>query len=59
MDADKRGDETMAVKTKRVPMFECLECGRKFYSARSAENAVENRCSCGGVDIDLYVPRGE
>jgi hypothetical protein len=39
-------------------IFVCLECGKKFYSAKSAENASNNGCpKCGGVDIDL--PPGE
>jgi hypothetical protein len=35
-------------------MFKCLECGRKFKTARAAERAASNGCpGCGGVDIDL------
>ena len=34
----------------------CLECGKKFATARSAERAANNGCpKCGGVDIDLDV----
>lgn len=33
--------------------FKCMECGKKFRSAKSAENAANNGCpKCGGVDID-------
>ena len=45
--------------TKRVPLFMCLECGKKFYSAKSAERASmgNDGCpGCGGSDIDIYVP---
>lgn len=42
---------------KKVPLFQCLECGKKFYSIKATENAANNGCpNCGGVDIDLYVP---
>jgi hypothetical protein len=35
-------------------MFKCLECGRKFRTAASAERASIHGCpNCGGVDIDL------
>lgn len=40
----------------RKPEFVCLECGRKFYSVKSAEKASEDGCpKCGGVDIEVYV----
>ena len=37
--------------------FVCLECGYKFRSAVTAENAAlrEGCPSCGGIDIDLDV----
>jgi predicted RNA-binding Zn-ribbon protein involved in translation (DUF1610 family) len=39
---------------KRTAKFECMECGRKFYTVLSAERASVNGCpKCGGVDIDL------
>jgi hypothetical protein len=39
-------------------MFVCLECGRRFRTARAAERAADNGCpKCGGVDIDLDVSR--
>jgi hypothetical protein len=44
---------------KRVALFQCQECGRKFYTARSAERAADQGCpGCGGVDIDVapYTP---
>jgi predicted nucleic acid-binding Zn-ribbon protein len=37
-------------------MWKCLECGRRFRTARAAERAANNGCPhCGGVDIDLDV----
>lgn len=37
---------------KRVPIFECQECGKKFYSVKAAEKATWNGCpKCGGSDI--------
>ncbi|HEY7154847.1 MAG TPA: hypothetical protein VH575_12870 [Gemmataceae bacterium] len=34
-------------------MFACLECGKKFRTARAAERAANEGCpECGGVDID-------
>jgi len=49
--------ENTKSKAKRQPMFQCLECGRKFYSTRTARNAMNHRCTCGGCDIDIYVGR--
>lgn len=44
---------------KRVPMFQCLECGRRFYSAGAAKRAMWHGCpGCGGSDVDIYVPKG-
>ncbi len=43
----------------RIPLFECLECHRKYYSTKAAERASLNGCSCGGVDIDVYVSGGK
>lgn len=51
----------MTKKKKRTPEWECLECGKLYYSAKTAMRAARNGCSgkgslsCGGVDIDLYV----
>ena len=43
--------------TKRMPEFECLECGKKFYHADAAQRASFNGCpKCGGVDIGIYLP---
>ncbi len=40
----------------KIALFECLECGKKFYSTKAAEKAANDGCpKCGGVDID--VPR--
>lgn len=37
-------------------MWKCLECGKKYRTARAAERAARDGCSnCGGVDIDLDV----
>ncbi len=37
-------------------MWKCLECGRKYQSAKSAERAANYGCPrCGGVDIDVDV----
>lgn len=34
--------------------YQCMECGRRFKSHRSAERAVNDGCPrCGGTDIDL------
>jgi hypothetical protein len=45
----------------RVPVFECAECGRPFFSARSAERAAfGSGCpGCGGSDVVEFVPRFE
>lgn len=37
-------------------MFQCMECGRKFRTAKAAERAAfgDRGCrGCGGSDIDL------
>ena len=48
-------NEAMSGK-KRVPLFECQECGKKFYSVKAAERASWNGCpKCNGMDIDIYV----
>jgi hypothetical protein len=40
--------------TKRVALFACQECGRNFYTTKSAERACNDGCpGCGGVDIDV------
>jgi DNA-directed RNA polymerase subunit RPC12/RpoP len=51
----------MAHRRGRVPEYQCLECGRKFYTTRAAEAATfgDDGCpGCGGTDIDVYVDRG-
>jgi Zn finger protein HypA/HybF involved in hydrogenase expression len=46
---------TMPTKRKRVPLFQCLECGRKFYTTRAAQEAIDWGCpKCNGSDIDIY-----
>jgi len=41
---------------KRTPQYECLECGKKFYTTAAAERASYNGCpKCNGVDIEIYV----
>lgn len=45
------------MQTSREPLFECRECGRKFYSVKAAEKASfgdEGCPGCGGSDIDAY-----
>lgn len=45
-------------RRRSEPLYECLECGRKFFTTRAAERAVnsdEGCPGCGGVDIDVYV----
>jgi ferredoxin-like protein FixX len=45
----------------KEPLFQCMECGKKYYSVASAERATfsERGClGCGGSDIDIYVPGG-
>lgn len=38
---------------KRRALFKCMECGRPFYTVKSAERAAWDGCpKCGGVDID-------
>lgn len=42
--------------TKKEPLFECQECGKKFYTVATAERAAYNGCpGCGGSDIDIFV----
>jgi len=42
------------LKTKRNPLFKCMECGKKFYSVTAAENAAWNGCpKCNGGDIEV------
>ena len=41
-------------RKKRVALFECLECGKKYYTVKTAEKASYDGCKkCGGVDIDV------
>ena len=47
-------DTAATKKVKRTALFVCLECGKKYYTVKSAENASYNGCKkCGGVDIDI------
>ena len=42
------------------PLFACQECGKKFKTVKAAEKAAWSGCpKCGGLDIDLYVPKTE
>jgi hypothetical protein len=44
--------------TTREPLFECQECGKKFYTEKAAYRASfgDSGCpGCGGSDIDIYV----
>jgi hypothetical protein len=46
--------------TTREPLYECQECGKKFYTEKAAERASfgDRGCpGCGGSDIDIYVGR--
>lgn len=44
----------MATTQKRVALFSCKECGRRFFTVKSAERAVWSGCpQCGGGDIDI------
>lgn len=46
-------------QTKKIPLFACQECGKKFYTAESANRAAfgDNGCpKCGGSDIDMWLP---
>lgn len=50
------------LRKKKAPEFQCLECGKAFYSVKTAEKAALNGCpKCGGVDIDIdiFVERKE
>ena len=41
-------------KKPRRALFKCMECGRKFYTVRSAEHAQDWGCpKCNGSDIDI------
>jgi len=38
------------------PEFQCMECGKAFYSFKAAEKAADVGCPiCGGVDVDVFV----
>ncbi len=51
--------KTTRLQPKRVPLFECMECGKKFYSVYAAEQAVYKGCpKCNGSDIDIHLPKG-
>jgi hypothetical protein len=42
----------------KEPLFECQECGKKYYTEKAAERAMfgNSGCpGCGGSDIDTYV----
>lgn len=39
----------------KQPLFQCMECGKKFYTVTSAEKAMfgaQGCPKCGGADID-------
>lgn len=45
-------------RPRRKALFQCMECGRTFYSAKSAERAAfgDSGCpGCGSSDIDAYI----
>jgi hypothetical protein len=40
----------------KVAVFQCMTCGKKYFTAREAEKMVDGGCKrCGGSEIDLYV----
>ena len=42
-------------KPKRKPLFKCVECNKKFYTVKAAENAsygAKGCPGCGGADIE-------
>jgi len=41
-------------KQKQTALFACQECGKKFYSVKSAENAAfgDGCPKCGSTDIE-------
>lgn len=44
------------IKKDRIPEFQCMECGRAFYSTKTAQRARTRGCpKCKGVDIDIFV----
>lgn len=48
-------------RRKRVPLFACMECGKRFYSVGAAERGSfgDDGCpGCGGSDIDIYAGKG-
>ena len=41
---------------KKIAVFKCQECGKKFYTTATAEKAANLGCpKCGGVDIDINI----
>ena len=43
-------------KPRRKPLFQCGECGRKFYTVKSAERAAfgDRGCpDCGSSDVEV------
>ena len=45
-----------SVRSKRIPLFCCQECGKLFYSVGTAERASYDGCpGCNGLDIDIYI----
>jgi DNA-directed RNA polymerase subunit RPC12/RpoP len=47
-------DDWMESRLAEEKGYKCLECGKKFKTAKAAEKAMDNGCpKCGGSDIDL------
>lgn len=42
------------IKPRKVALFACQECGKKFNTTAAARRATNDGCpKCGGCDIDL------
>ena len=55
-----QGKQMFGTENEKEPLFECQECGKKFYTTESAEKAStsDKGCpGCGGSDIDVYVKK--
>ena len=48
----------MAHLRRKIPKFQCQECGHQFYSVAAARRAsfdIQGCPGCGGSDIDVYL----
>jgi hypothetical protein len=40
----------------RTALFQCMSCGKKYFTSREAEKTIDNGCKrCSGSNIDLFV----